>query len=169
VQLGDHPEVELEEVDVPESVRSDPVHPARGCLLARWQLPVVQMEVREPVPDGVLCTEHQQPGHGRSLATGFPVPSPGSHLAQEADLVLQEEGVVRPLGPEQVPVPIQGRPMDPEWVKNIQEKCKRKMVPFFFKQWGGVNKKRAGRVLDGKTWDGMPDMSVGREEVGASG
>jgi protein gp37 len=59
--------------------------------------------------------------------------------------------------------------MDPEWVKNIQEKCKRKMVPFFFKQWGGVNKKRAGRVLDGKTWDGMPDMSVGREEVGASG
>ena len=61
------------------------------------------------------------------------------------------------------------RPMDPEWVKDIQGKCRKLQVPFFFKQWGGVNKKRAGRMLEGKTWDGMPDTSVGREEVGASG
>jgi protein gp37 len=31
-------------------------------------------------------------------------------------------------------------------------------VPFFFKQWGGVQKKRAGRLLDGKTWDAMPEV-----------
>jgi protein gp37 len=34
-------------------------------------------------------------------------------------------------------------------------------VPFFFKQWGGVNKKRAGRILEGRTWDEMPEP-IGR-------
>jgi len=48
------------------------------------------------------------------------------------------------------------RPMDPRWVKGIQVVCRRARVPFFFKQWGGVNKKRAGRTLDGKTWSAMP-------------
>ncbi len=48
------------------------------------------------------------------------------------------------------------RPMKIEWVRNIREQCLAQNVPFFFKQWGGVNKKKAGRVLDGKTWDKMP-------------
>ena len=48
------------------------------------------------------------------------------------------------------------RPMDPKWVVEIQKQCKRQGVPFFFKQWGGRNKKRAGRILDGRTWDEMP-------------
>jgi protein gp37 len=48
------------------------------------------------------------------------------------------------------------RPMDPFWVKDIQGQCQRAGVPFFFKQWGGVNKKKAGRVLEGRTWDEMP-------------
>lgn len=48
------------------------------------------------------------------------------------------------------------RPMDPGWVVEIQEQCKRQGVPFFFKQWGGRNKKKAGRILDGRTWDEMP-------------
>ena len=52
------------------------------------------------------------------------------------------------------------RPMDPEWVKDIQGKCRKLQVPFFFKQWGGVNKKRTGRVLEGRTWDGMPTIPV---------
>jgi protein gp37 len=48
------------------------------------------------------------------------------------------------------------RPMDGDWVRDIRDQCRRADVPFFFKQWGGRNKKRAGRVLDGRTWDDMP-------------
>jgi protein gp37 len=48
------------------------------------------------------------------------------------------------------------RPMDPQWVLDIRDQCHRARVPFFFKQWGGVNKKRAGRELEGRTWDEMP-------------
>ncbi|MBI4567058.1 MAG: phage Gp37/Gp68 family protein [Planctomycetes bacterium] len=48
------------------------------------------------------------------------------------------------------------RPMNPAWVVAIRDQCRRAGVPFFFKQWGGANKKRAGRVLDGRTWDEMP-------------
>jgi protein gp37 len=48
------------------------------------------------------------------------------------------------------------RPMSEAWVVEIRRQCDRAQVPFFFKQWGGVNKKKAGRLLDGRTWDEMP-------------
>jgi len=48
------------------------------------------------------------------------------------------------------------RPMDPQWVDEIREQCVKKGVPFFFKQWGGVQKKKNGRTLNGRTWDEMP-------------
>ena len=48
------------------------------------------------------------------------------------------------------------RPMSPDWVTNIRDQCQTAGVAFFFKQWGGVNKKRTGRELDGRTWDEMP-------------
>ena len=48
------------------------------------------------------------------------------------------------------------RPIEQEWVVDIRSQCQRVKVPFFFKQWGGVNKKKAGRNLDGRTWDEMP-------------
>lgn len=48
------------------------------------------------------------------------------------------------------------RPMDPAWVRDLREQCVQAKVPFFFKQWGGVNKKKTGRVLDGRTWDELP-------------
>ena len=48
------------------------------------------------------------------------------------------------------------RPMLEEWATNIRDQCRKARIPFFFKQWGGVNKKRAGRLLDGRTWDEMP-------------
>jgi protein gp37 len=48
------------------------------------------------------------------------------------------------------------RPMSPAWATDLRDQCQRAGVPFFFKQWGGVQKKRAGRVLDGRTWDEMP-------------
>lgn len=48
------------------------------------------------------------------------------------------------------------RPIDTNWVRSIRDQCVRRKVPFFFKQWGGTNKKKAGRVLDGRTWEEMP-------------
>ncbi len=48
------------------------------------------------------------------------------------------------------------RPMQPDWVQEIRDRCVRSATPFFFKQWGGVFKKKAGRTLDGKIWDQMP-------------
>ncbi|MCK9632841.1 MAG: phage Gp37/Gp68 family protein [Methanoregula sp.] len=48
------------------------------------------------------------------------------------------------------------RLMKEEWVTDIRDACLKSNVPFFFKQWGGVFKKRAGRELDGRTWDQMP-------------
>lgn len=48
------------------------------------------------------------------------------------------------------------RPMLEEWVIDIKKQCRLQNVPFFFKQWGGVNKKKFGRLLEGKTWDEMP-------------
>jgi protein gp37 len=51
------------------------------------------------------------------------------------------------------------RPMNPDWVLDIQDQCERADVAFFFKQWGGKNKKAAGRLLNGRTYDEMPDIS----------
>lgn len=51
---------------------------------------------------------------------------------------------------------LKARPMKLEWVLDIQEQCQDVDVPFFFKQWGGKNKKLAGRTLNGRTWDEMP-------------
>lgn len=48
------------------------------------------------------------------------------------------------------------RPMEAEWATSIRDQCLEAKVPFFFKQWGGVNKKKAGRLLEGRTWDEMP-------------
>ena len=48
------------------------------------------------------------------------------------------------------------RAMEPEWVREIRDRCIRARVAFFFKQWGGVFKTKTGRALDGRTWDEMP-------------
>jgi protein gp37 len=53
------------------------------------------------------------------------------------------------------------RPMAEEWVLQIRDRCESQGVPFFFKQWGGVQKSRAGRELSGRTWDDMP-IQAGR-------
>jgi protein gp37 len=51
------------------------------------------------------------------------------------------------------------RAMEADWVREIREQCLASGVAFFFKQWGGVQKKKAGRVLDGRTWDEMPERA----------
>jgi protein gp37 len=48
------------------------------------------------------------------------------------------------------------RPMEKQWVTSVRDQCARAGVRFFFKQWGGVQKSRAGRKLDGRTYDDMP-------------
>jgi len=51
------------------------------------------------------------------------------------------------------------RPMRKEWVLDIKKRCEIDyQIPFFFKQWGGVNKKKTGRILQGKTWDNYPKV-----------
>jgi protein gp37 len=54
------------------------------------------------------------------------------------------------------------RAMDLRWVVDIRDQCNEQRVPFFFKQWGGTNKKKAGRLLEGRTWDEMPTVAVER-------
>ncbi len=49
------------------------------------------------------------------------------------------------------------RPVLEDWVIDIRDQCKAKRVPFFFKQWGGVQKKRAGRLLQGQIYSQMPE------------
>jgi hypothetical protein len=48
------------------------------------------------------------------------------------------------------------RPMNVEWVTEVRDQCLSARVPFFFKQWGSTNKKKAGRLLEGRLWDEMP-------------
>ena len=55
------------------------------------------------------------------------------------------------------------RSIDARWVLGIRDQCQAARVPFFFKQWGGRWKKRTGRLLDGRTWDEMPDRLPCRE------
>jgi protein gp37 len=50
------------------------------------------------------------------------------------------------------------RPMKEKWVLDIKQRCENENKPFFFKQWGGVNKKKTGRLLQGKTWDNYPEV-----------
>jgi len=50
------------------------------------------------------------------------------------------------------------RPMEVNWAKEVRDQCRKAKVPFFFKQWGGVRPKSGGRELDGKEWNGYPEV-----------
>jgi protein gp37 len=59
------------------------------------------------------------------------------------------------------------RALREEWVVGIRDQCVAAGVPFFFKQWGGINKKRTGRTLQGRTWDqrpGEPSAAAGEPQ-----
>lgn len=57
------------------------------------------------------------------------------------------------------------RPMHHDWVTGIRDQCFVEGIPFFFKQWGGINKKANGRLLENKTWDDIPTTILRRESV----
>lgn len=52
------------------------------------------------------------------------------------------------------------RPIQGSWIRDIRDQCLDAGVPFFFKQWGGTNKKKSGRELDGRTWDELPRLAL---------
>jgi protein gp37 len=54
----------------------------------------------------------------------------------------------------------ESRPMDQQWVTDLRKLCRKHKTAFFFKQWGGTNKKVAGRLLEGRTWDEMPSVAA---------
>jgi protein gp37 len=60
------------------------------------------------------------------------------------------------------------RPMDAKWVRSIRDQCVKSGVAFHFKQWGGRNKKKAGRRLDGRTWDEFPSLKTPRCDLASS-
>jgi protein gp37 len=60
---------------------------------------------------------------------------------------------------------IGARPMERKWVVSIRRQCRLHGIPFFFKQWGGVHKSKAGRLLDGRTYDEMPPLEDTRKLV----
>ena len=57
------------------------------------------------------------------------------------------------------------RPLEQVWVTEIRDQCLRAHVPFFFKQWDGTNKKKAGRELEGRMWDEMPVGDAGEKRL----
>lgn len=57
------------------------------------------------------------------------------------------------------------RPIDPQWVRDIRDRCLAAGVAFFFKQWGGITPKAGGRLLDGRTWDQMPTAAPIQESM----
>lgn len=63
------------------------------------------------------------------------------------------------------------RPMDASWARSLRDQCQAAGVAFHFKQWGGRNKKQAGRELDGRTWDEIPGLvgNGGRQEQDGAG
>jgi protein gp37 len=52
------------------------------------------------------------------------------------------------------------RPMDPNWVRDLRDRCQTAGVAFFFKQWGGRTPKANGRTLDWRTWDEFPQAKM---------
>ena len=57
------------------------------------------------------------------------------------------------------------RKMDSDWVLDIKDQCQAADVAFFFKQWGGTNKKKTGRELEGQTWDAMPEILKAEDQL----
>jgi three-Cys-motif partner protein len=51
------------------------------------------------------------------------------------------------------------RPVRPEWLRSLRDRCSREGVPFFFKQWGGIRPQAGGRLLDGREWNEMPRVA----------
>jgi protein gp37 len=113
-------------------------------------MPNIWMGVSVEDQDHTFRIDHlQRTGANVKFLSLEPLLGPISSLSlEEIDWVI--------VGGESGP---RSRPMKESWVIDIRNQCQEAKVPFFFKQWGGTNKKRAGRELEGRTWDEMPLLS----------
>lgn len=144
-------------------------------------------DVMERAPQHVFQVLTKRSGRLRAVAKQLPWPrnvwmgvsvESASHVFRIADLAAVPASIrflsVEPLiGPIQE-LPLGGigwvivggesgpraRPMEADWARQVRDACRDHGVPFFFKQWGGPNKKKAGRVLDGRTWDALPSVGA---------
>ncbi len=122
---------------LPSSVRFLSCEPLLGPL------DISKMLEEKPVPVSP-CSEA---GAGEQGKAPSPLPSPTGRGRDKHGI----NWVI--VGGESGP---RSRPMKKEWVIKIRNQCRRAKVPFFFKQWGGTNKKKAGRTLESRTWDEYP-------------
>jgi protein gp37 len=128
----------------------------RDLLMSR-----LAFAAREPHIWFGVSVENKQHGlprveHLRSAPAGLRMLSVEPLLEDLGRLDLTGIGWVI-LGGESGP---KARRLDPDWVRSVRDQCQAANVPFFFKQWGGVRKKEAGRVLDGRTHDDIPTLST---------
>jgi protein gp37 len=90
--------------------------------------------------------------------------SPAAIKFLSVEPLLEDLGVVKFKGIDWVIVGGESgpgaRPMDPNWVHKLKHQCELEKVPFFFKQWGGVQKKKNGRKINGRTYDGSPALNA---------
>lgn len=141
--------------------------------LARWHTYQVLTKRSERLRE-VLGGPLREIAKERHIWWGVSVEDRGYGIPRIADLQAAPAAVrflsVEPLLEDLGRLPLEGiawvivggesgpgaRPMKEDWVLSIQEQCEAANIPFFFKQWGGVRKKAAGRVLRGVTYDGFP-------------
>lgn len=97
------------------------------------------------VERGIYDRQFKPEGTGEKIRSGVPNSFKDSSRGSEINLVI--------VGGESGP---QARPMHPDWARSIRDQCVAAGVAFHFKQWGGVNKKKAGRMLDGREWNEFP-------------
>ncbi len=57
--------------------------------------------------------------------------------------------------------------MDAAWIRDVRDQCQEQDVAFFFKQWGGIRPKQAGRMLDGEEWSEFPHVEANKSAAGA--
>jgi protein gp37 len=146
---------------------------AKVMALANWHTYQVLTKRSERMRD-LLCTKLKDAAALPHIWWGVSVENK-KHGLPRIDHLRQAPAAVRFLSVEPLledlgPINLEGiawciaggesgagaRPMAEEWVLSIRDQCQQAGVPFFFKQWGGFNKKKAGRILDGSTYDEMP-------------
>jgi protein gp37 len=157
--------------DVPQSFIS---RVAETMLLARWHTYQI-LTKRSDRMRALLAGPLEKAAEEPHIWWGVSVENRKHGFPRIADLQATSAAVrflsVEPLLEDIGTIPLQGiswvivggesgpgaRPMKEEWVLSIGEQCKAAGVPFFFKQWGGIRKKKTGRTLNGRTYDEFPN------------
>lgn len=143
-------------LDTPAAVRFLSCEPLLGALdLSAW-LPSPRSDWQCSGCRRFFAGEHREtcPGCGRSESWT------GSHVANKRSAGTFSGWTNRQpidwtvVGGESGP---KARPMNKDWARSLRDQCTAAGIPFFFKQWGGKNKKKAGRELDGREWNEFPE------------